>query len=291
MMRTTRSLRRTPVVRSGGVPLPFDSMSVAPRAVWYKPRRLLTSYTGPLVRVRKTTGGDTTTQHDVPYVAATGLLDEVDQAAFVGSESWADVTAYDQTSGARNITNATAAKQPIGGTTGAGVTLSSLPSADFDGTDDYWTRADALGLSGATALTLWVDCSYDTVAGLPISIGSSGAGAGFYIHNNSAVLPKVATVGAERSFTGSSLTTGRQRLIALIAAGAGLGTARLFQNGVELVEAVALNPSGAVTLATTSFNLGAFFAGIVNQNGKITGGGVWNAVLGAGDIAIINGLP
>lgn len=290
-MWTTRSLRRSPISGpdAGAAAPPLDALSSAPRACYSVRRRLLTSYTGPLVRVRKTTGGDTTTEHDVPY-AVNGTLDAADLAAFVGSESWAIVTVYDQTAGARHITQATVANQPLGGTAGVGVTLATFPAADLDGTDN-WTRGDALGLSGAVALTLWLDCSFDAVLGnVPISIGGTGAGQLFSFFDVSATLLRIGINGANRTFTASSITAGRQRLIARIGAGAGVGTAQMMQNGTELVESSSVNPANTVTLGTTATVLGAYVDGTAPHDGKIVEAAFWNADLSAGDLAIINGL-
>jgi hypothetical protein len=284
---------RPPIVASGAAAPtpPLNALSSAPRACYSIRRRLLTTYTGPLIRVRKTTGGDTTTETDIGYAAATNALDLVALAAAVGSESWAIVTVYDQTTGARNITNATAANQPLGGTAGVGVTLSGFPAADLDGTNDRWARADALGLSGDIAMSLWVDCDFDTVDGLPISIGTNNTSQALYIHNNSSTLLKVAMPGSERVFTASSsILTGRQRLIARRAAGAGIGASKLMQNGAELVESSAVNPSNVLNLGTAATVLGAFPTGTANFNGQISEGAYWNADLSAPDLAIINGL-
>lgn len=270
----------------------LDGLPDTPRAAYSQRRRLVSTYAlgSPLVRVRKTTGGDTTTEQDIGFVAATGLRDEAALAAFVGSESWVVVTTYDQMTGARPVTNATAANQPTGGTAGAAVTLSGFPAADLDGVNDYWARADALGLSGAVALSMWVDCTYDAMTGLPIAIGTNAAGTVFYIHNNSNTLLKIAIVGSERVFTAASALVGRQRLIARIPAGAGIGAAKLMQNGVELAESSAINPANTLNLGTAATALGAFVTGGAPQDGKLAEAAFFNADISAGTLAQINGL-
>jgi PKD repeat protein len=76
----------------------------------YALARLISSYTGPLVRVRHSV---TNVETDIPYVVGTNLLDLTALTAAGGSDSLYVVTWYDQSGLGYHATNATTTKQPL----------------------------------------------------------------------------------------------------------------------------------------------------------------------------------
>ena len=105
------------------------------RCCWI--RRLLTSYTGSLIRVRKSSGGDTTTEQDIGYLAD-NTLDTTALATFAGSESVVIVKVYDQSGNGKDSVQATTGKQPR--IVNAGTYDGFIR---FDGTDDCLTSANS----------------------------------------------------------------------------------------------------------------------------------------------------
>lgn len=73
-------------------------------------RRLLSSYTGPLIRVRADRTGQP--EEDIGFLA-NGDIDEAALLTFAGSDNAYVVTAYRQDGSANDATQATAAEQPL----------------------------------------------------------------------------------------------------------------------------------------------------------------------------------
>lgn len=89
-------------------------------------RKLVSGYTGPLVRIRDTTGG---AEQDVGF-GASGFLD-----AFTVTGNAAVVTLYDQSGNANHLTQSDTTKQPL--VMRAGVSFSGRPAIRFDGSNDF----------------------------------------------------------------------------------------------------------------------------------------------------------
>lgn len=101
-------------------------------------RRLLASYTGPLMLVRADRMGQPTM--DI-YPLADGTLDVAALLTFAGSDSVYVVTVYDQSGGAHDATQADAAEQPKIVDAGVLLTLSGKATMLLDGTDDSFDIA------------------------------------------------------------------------------------------------------------------------------------------------------
>ena len=86
---------------------PLDAYATGLGGAYSVARRLLASYTGPLIRVRRDSDG---AEADIGYDAE-GLLDEVALLAFVGAGSGYLVTIYDQSGLGRHVTCSTSADQ------------------------------------------------------------------------------------------------------------------------------------------------------------------------------------
>lgn len=103
-------------------------------------QRLLTSYTGPLLRIRNSA---TTVETDIGY----GVDNRVDQSAItaaVGGSSATVVKLYDQTGNGRHLTQATTGRQPRIVNAGTIDALGGRVIARFDGVDDCLTTASNL---------------------------------------------------------------------------------------------------------------------------------------------------
>lgn len=126
---------------------PLDGMTTPNRAL--SMRRLLSSYTGPLLRVRRSSDN---TESDIGYTSA-GDLDTTALLAFCGSGNGFVTTWYDQAGGARHVSQATTASQPAVVTAGATSVLGAKPALTFDGTDDYlFSTVTGLWAAGAASV-------------------------------------------------------------------------------------------------------------------------------------------
>jgi len=86
----------------------LDDYTANLHATWSVARRLLSSYTGALIRVRESSGN---TEADIGF-DADGKLDEAALAAHVGANSGFVTKVYDQCGGGRDLVQATAGSQP-----------------------------------------------------------------------------------------------------------------------------------------------------------------------------------
>lgn len=109
----------------GGGSLPLDSYSTNLLAAYSVPRRLLTSYTGNLIKIRRSSD-DTTS--DIGYNGS-NELDTTAISTFVGSNSAYIHTIYDQSGNGYNLVMATNAAQMRIVNAGTNDTLASKPVA------------------------------------------------------------------------------------------------------------------------------------------------------------------
>jgi hypothetical protein len=100
---------------------PWVHRTVAPSVVyigvWSIARRLVSTYTGPLIRIRRASDN---AEQDIGFVASGGhhVLDESAVTSFVGSSDWFIRTIYDQSLEGVNLEQTNNSLQPIGGTAG-----------------------------------------------------------------------------------------------------------------------------------------------------------------------------
>jgi hypothetical protein len=140
---------------------PWVLRSAAPSAhyvgVWSIARRLVSNYTGPLIRIRR---ANDNAEQDIGFTASGGhdVLDESAVTSFVGANNWFIVTVYDQSINGFHMTQATAGSQPQGGTSGGflRVGTNDRVGADFTsnkvldtGTQDLSQIAGRFFLAGA----------------------------------------------------------------------------------------------------------------------------------------------
>ena len=135
------------IVDGGDLPDPFvgamDGYSAPFRA--HSLRRLLSSYTGPAIRVRRSADG---TESDIGFTAQ-GDLDTSALLTFAGSGSAFVSTWYDQSPSGRHFSQPTPGSQPRIVNAGALDAVSGYPAVVFDGTDDSLVSPVA-GLYAAT---------------------------------------------------------------------------------------------------------------------------------------------
>jgi hypothetical protein len=100
---------------------PWVHRTVAPSVVyigvWSIARRVVSTYTGPLIRIRRASDN---AEQDIGFVASGGhhVLDESAVTSFVGSSDWFIRTIYDQSLEGVNLEQTNTSVQPIGGTAG-----------------------------------------------------------------------------------------------------------------------------------------------------------------------------
>jgi hypothetical protein len=96
-------------------------------AAYSAARRLSSSYTGALIRVRRSSDN---TEQDIGYNGS-NVLDESALTSFVGANNGFVVKVYDQSGNAKDLTQSTAASQPKIVNSGSVIKDNSLPVLDF----------------------------------------------------------------------------------------------------------------------------------------------------------------
>jgi hypothetical protein len=164
----------------GGFAGAMDAFALPWRA--YSLRRLLSLYSGPLVRVRRSSD-DTTA--DIGY-NLNGSLDTTSLLAFVGVGNGFVTRWYDQSGGGSHLEQGTLAAQPSIVTAGTVNTLDGLPTVTFDGTADWLTVASAgLYVAGAATMAL-VFAAAPAAASIAVSeSNNSGGGANYRLLRSS----------------------------------------------------------------------------------------------------------
>ena len=120
-------------------------------AAAYSVRRLSSSYTDGLIRVRRSSDD---TEQDIGF-DANGDLDTTALLAFVGTggtDNGFVTTWYDQTGNGNDATNATASEQPLIVSGGTLVEENSKAAIDFDGVDDKLSFASNLNIGGSPSI-------------------------------------------------------------------------------------------------------------------------------------------
>lgn len=123
-------LRGAQILRPGGLWSPLDALAASLYAA-YGLRRLVSTWTGPLVTVRRDSDNATL---DVG-ATTTGRLDTAALIAFTGGASAFVTRWWDQTGGGRHAIQSTAVRQPLLVTAGVIETMTgSIPAIKFNGT-------------------------------------------------------------------------------------------------------------------------------------------------------------
>jgi hypothetical protein len=130
------------------LPLLLDNIS---SAACYSLRKLRTAYTGPAIRVRRSSDN---AELDIGFTS-TGGLDIDTLLAFVGTGNGFVTTWYDQSGNGRDATMTTATLQPQIVSNGVILTHQGKPTLSFDGEDDYLTHT--LNLAGESTVSAVVN--------------------------------------------------------------------------------------------------------------------------------------
>lgn len=102
-------------------------------------RKLRTLYSGSCIRVRRSSDN---TEQDIGF--AGNVLDSASLTSFVGANNGFVVTWYDQSGVGRDITQTTAAAQPLIVSSGTIVTEGTKPAVSFNGTYQFMNVAATL---------------------------------------------------------------------------------------------------------------------------------------------------
>jgi hypothetical protein len=240
----------TSAVTVGGSTLPLDSLTGVQFAL-SAARRLLTSYTGPLIRVRRSSDN---TEQDIGYDGA-GLLDTTALLSFVGSGDGFVRTIYEQ-SNSRNFVMTTQANQPRIVSAGAVDTFFGRPAMVFDGTNDRieWAPSSTT-LTVNTVNAVCRRTSGPTGGGRLFQLANQGGGDGVsvgYIASGGG-FGRFAGKGSGGAGSGSFTADTLQIITAV---GVDAGNARYFVNGT-LNNAGTSWPTGSTTTGTDGARIGA----------------------------------
>lgn len=149
---------------------PLDA--VEELAAGYSFRRLLGSYSGPLIRVRRSSDN---AEQDVGF-DANGDLDTAALLAFAGEGDAFLVTRYDQTGGGAHVTQATTTLQPRIVDSGSLEALSSgRPAGRWDSSDDVLVSAETLTLEQPFVVISVIDGVSPSTNTRPWQAGSTHA--------------------------------------------------------------------------------------------------------------------
>lgn len=163
------------VAASSAVVTPvLTALSLTPIAA-YSTRRVLTAYTGPLLRVRRSSDD---TEQDIGY-QTNGSLDVSALATFVGANSGFVTKWYDQSGNTRDMAQANANKQPRIVNAGVNDTISGRVAIFTDGVDDAlttgsFTQAQPLTLANVFQVASTASFSFvnDSITGTANRLGS-----------------------------------------------------------------------------------------------------------------------
>jgi hypothetical protein len=151
---------------------PFDGITFA---ALYGMKRFLASYTGSLIRIRRSSDD---AELDIGYDAVTGLLDTAAAAAHIGGGSGFVVTWYDQSGNTRNATQATAANQPPY----AASAVNSLPSAYFSDAGHYRLTIGNIGAAFSSAASMIAAYNLNDVGGYNTVVFRTKANDSYWRH-------------------------------------------------------------------------------------------------------------
>lgn len=259
----------------GGFTGAMDAFTFPYRA--YSLRRILSVYTGPLIRVRRSSD-DTTA--DIGF-DLDGDLDTAALLAFVGAGNGFVTRWYDQTGGGAHLEQGTTTAQPSIVTSGAVDLLDGLPAVTFDGTND-WLTVPSAGLYAAGAATMAVVFSGASAANSVVVGESNNAGGGALyrlMRSSTAAWNVQATNNTgslwANSASGDTTFDAAQHQAFYADSGSQINT---WRDGAPKHVALAATRSGTMTLSNLS--LGAHLNGGTPANflsGKVQELVLWNS--------------
>jgi len=162
--------------QGGGAPAfvgPLDAYTSNLAGAWSVARRLLTDYTGPLIRVRRSSDD---AEQDVGFDGV-GALDTAALTTFVGSDSAFVTKVYDQSGSGYDAVQATALAQPQIVNAGTVNTLSGKPTMVFNGSTSFLNVSPALQTTAVRSFSCAMKSTGATwnMFGAPIGSASDSA--------------------------------------------------------------------------------------------------------------------
>lgn len=242
---------------------PLDAYTANLAGAWSAARRLLSAYTGPLVRVRRSSDS---VEQDIGFTAL-GFLDMAALTSFVGSDDWFFRKVYDQSGAGVDIGQSSASAQPQGAVDGNGLAYGYAPGVGFSNTSlvsgsglgatitnsTMWSVSQTAAYATDLGTLRFADITEGRTTNYADSIQNSGPGSG-----TAATLsgPTTGLYSVVRQFgaAGNRLTNG-------LATGTGTRT------------------SAAGTLDVVGFGFGGGGA-TWSQNSKFYAMAIWSADLG-----------
>jgi hypothetical protein len=151
-----------PITRTKFSPYLLDNISSNPVSA-YALRRLTVKYTGPLVRVRRSSDN---AEEDIKFTNQ-GLLDTAQLTAFIGANNGLVTTWYDQSPSRFPVTQATAAFQPTLVSSGTVNTINGKPTVAFlKSSTQYLDNTSAVSVLSSMAVASYTTATYAGYAGL-----------------------------------------------------------------------------------------------------------------------------
>lgn len=213
----------------------------------------LSTYAGSAIRVRKSTGGDTTTEQDIGFVGS--ALDTTALATFAGSETVVITKFYDQSGNGRDFVQATGANQPR--ITNAGVYDGFVR---FDASNDELLTSATTGTGSVFSVAGKMTFRQNTPTQVMYAAGTGAGGqtiAQVYVPSGAnqidVYIANTAASAGDRTFTsGVSFPVGPEVIGSVHALGAGSAAlaCRLYRAGSEITGASGGNPTGSYTAQT-----------------------------------------
>ena len=230
----------------------LDSYTSGMAAAWSCARRLLTGYTGSLIRVRRSSDS---TEQDIGYTATTGVLDTASLLSFVSGGNGFVTKIYDQSGLGRDLVQATASAQQRIVSAGSLFTLGGMPAmkTTVDGAQGY-----------ATA-------TFTAYTGKPVSAFARAAVANSFGNN------RVLSLGSTNSIDYSPATVGE-----LLARNA--STLALFSYRAGTIASAAISAYSTQFIASIIYNgtTGALDTGTATASGAFTSSCNFNQFYAAG---------
>jgi hypothetical protein len=230
----------------------------------YSVRKLRSAYTGSALRVRRSSDN---TEQNIGFDSS-GNLDTSALTTFVGASNGFVTTWYDQSGNSIDVTQSTSANQPQIVSSGTVITINSISSLAFDGTDWFVGTLPSTTNSYLSAFT--VDKAANNSSNYFIFSQNNGSSLGYSLINapDSRVIGLMLGDGQEAIFNPN--TTDLK-----VAAG-------IRRTGTSPNNAVYFNGTiGATTTATnnntlgTVVNIGTIYSGTYTTSGNISEVIVW----------------
>jgi hypothetical protein len=222
----------------------------------YSTRRLRTAYTGPLIRVRRSSDNAET---NIGYDGS-GNLDTVALLAFVGANSAFMTTIYDQSGNGLNLVSAGVGNSPRVVNAGTIEVIGTRPSPFYDGGDR---------MGSATGLTLTINTinavvlrNTTTTNAVIMAAAAQGGGEAAHLRYNTSFAYN--TFKGAASITAGTLPASRTVITAV---GQDAGSARIFGNGTQVGVGTAWGTGTTIT-GTDFMAIGARPSGAVSDTAQ-----------------------